>query len=713
MQSGSISAGLGGATSALTKTTSGLVTLNAANSYAGGTTIAAGTLALGASGTLGSGNVAINPGAVLDVLSLFGGSGYNFNSGVLTAGRTGPSATDVNGNLNVNAAALAQSVPNSTMTIGGNLSLNAATLSYNVGDQVAIGGGLTIASTDFVAPTSFLSAGMYTLFTYSASGGLTGSATDFVGSGPFGSSARQAYTFGTSGGTAVTLSVTGQAGNLEWRGGTWNTNGSLSWYNLSTSAADTFYAGDLVTFDDTAGTANGNVVISGTSGSVLPGSVTVSNTAVNYTFSGVPIAGTTSLTKSGPGNLTLSSSNAYSGGTSLHGGVLNANAGSALGTGALTVNGGTLNVNAAQPLSSVSISGGAINAAAVGALGAGPLAQSGGVLTAGAAQSISSVALSGGQLNIGDPNALGSGTLTISGGTLANTSGSTIVLGGNNAQNWNGSFSVTGTSALNLGAGPVTLGVSPTITLGGTTLTVGGPISDSGAGLGLSLDGSGLLVLNGSNTFSGNTTLNGGTLAAAWRLARFTTARLARPSLVLATIWASECRGNIGGGSLGWRPGLPVPNYPRPRTYSFRNRKLWESKLRQQPVGDQRRLHRLQWNHELSRRKSRWPRFHHRGLGCDPRCSDALVTDLVYQSRQPRRRHFRNIQHQWRLAYADRRGQRRDRQGHSRHGRSDGDRARRMDAGCREHLRRRHDGQRRHAAIGRRQRLGNWRLDRQ
>ena len=79
---------------------------------------------------------------------------------------------------------------------------------------------------------------------------------------------------------------------------------SLSWYNLSTSAADTFYSGDFVTFDDTAGTANGSVVISGTSGSVLPGSVTVSNTAVNYTFSGVPIAGPTSLTKSGPGNLT-------------------------------------------------------------------------------------------------------------------------------------------------------------------------------------------------------------------------------------------------------------------------------------------------------------------------------------------------------------------------------------------------------------------------
>ena len=119
-----------------------------------------------------------------------------------------------------------------------------------------------------------------------------------------------------------------------------------------------------MTFDDTAGTANGNVVISGTSGSVLPGSVTVSNTAVNYTFSGVPIAGATNFTKSGPGNLTLSSSNTYSGGTNLHGGVLNANAGAAREP-ALTVNGGTLNINAAQPVSSVTMSNGAVNASAV------------------------------------------------------------------------------------------------------------------------------------------------------------------------------------------------------------------------------------------------------------------------------------------------------------------------------------------------------------
>ncbi len=135
------------------------------------------------------------------------------------AGRSGSLGTDINGTLNVNGPAVIQANPNSTMTVSGGLALNGATLGYNPGGQIASAGGLTLAGTDFVAPTSFLSPGVYTLLTYSASAGLTGSATDLVAGGPYGGSARQTYTFGTSGGTAVTLSVTGLAGNLEWRGG--------------------------------------------------------------------------------------------------------------------------------------------------------------------------------------------------------------------------------------------------------------------------------------------------------------------------------------------------------------------------------------------------------------------------------------------------------------------------------------------------------------
>ena len=77
-----------------------MLALNSANTYGGGTTIHSGTLSLGPSGTIGSGGLIINPGGVWDV-SAYGAAGYNFTSGVLTAGRTAAQGIDINGNLNV------------------------------------------------------------------------------------------------------------------------------------------------------------------------------------------------------------------------------------------------------------------------------------------------------------------------------------------------------------------------------------------------------------------------------------------------------------------------------------------------------------------------------------------------------------------------------------------------------------------------------------
>jgi fibronectin-binding autotransporter adhesin len=89
----------------LTQLGPGALTLANSNGYTGGTTITAGTMAVGASGTIGSGNLTIRPGAVFDV-SAYGGSGYTFSGGALSAGRTGSFATDVNGTLNVSNAAI-------------------------------------------------------------------------------------------------------------------------------------------------------------------------------------------------------------------------------------------------------------------------------------------------------------------------------------------------------------------------------------------------------------------------------------------------------------------------------------------------------------------------------------------------------------------------------------------------------------------------------
>ena len=64
VESGSVSAILGGGV-ALTKSTSGTVTLSGANTYTGGTTVNAGTLALGSSGAVGSsGTISMNGGTM-------------------------------------------------------------------------------------------------------------------------------------------------------------------------------------------------------------------------------------------------------------------------------------------------------------------------------------------------------------------------------------------------------------------------------------------------------------------------------------------------------------------------------------------------------------------------------------------------------------------------------------------------------------------------
>ncbi len=138
----------------------------------------------------------------------------------------------------------------------------------------------------------------------------------------------------------MSLTVSGTAGNLFWRSGTWDNGISTSWYNANTASSDKFFAGDNTTFDDSAGTGNGTVTING---AVQPAGLIVSNTAVSYIFSGTgSIVGATSLVMNGPGSLTIGTSNSYSGGTNLNAGLLALNNSGAIGLGTLTIIGGTL-----------------------------------------------------------------------------------------------------------------------------------------------------------------------------------------------------------------------------------------------------------------------------------------------------------------------------------------------------------------------------------
>jgi autotransporter-associated beta strand protein len=101
--------------------------------------------------------------------------------------------------------------------------------------------------------------------------------------------------------------------------------------------------------------------------------------------------------------------------------------------------------------------------------------------------------------------------LNISGGTVDNTSGSamTLSLGAATCQ-IGGSFAFAGTSFLNFGGNAVSLGaVTPTITVSNNTLEFDGLVTGTA---GLTKAGAGTLLLTAANTYTGNTTVNGGIL---------------------------------------------------------------------------------------------------------------------------------------------------------------------------------------------------------
>ena len=128
-----------------------------------------------------------------------------------------------------------------------------------------------------------------------------------------------------------------------------------------------------------------------------------------------------------------------------------------------------------------------------------------------------------GTLQLGNPTALGTGTLTFSGaGATLDSSFANLILTTNNAVALNADFTSTGSQALNLGTGAITLGTASsatgttrTLTVNGNVLTLGGVIADAPSGTatnGLAKAGNNVLLLNGLNTYTGNTAVTNATL---------------------------------------------------------------------------------------------------------------------------------------------------------------------------------------------------------
>ena len=276
------------------------------------------------------------------------------------------------------------------------------------------------------------------------------------------------------------------------------------------------------------------------------------------------------VNKTGGGVLTLSGSNSGTGAITLSGGTLNVNSNTALGAGTFTIGAGTIVNSTVAGISlannnvqnwsgdftftgsnSLNFGTGAVtlgasliatisaqtltvggnigdggNTRSLTKLGGGTLVLSGnntydglttlsaGTLTlngnnSGAAGGLTMAAST--VLNLGNASALGTGAFTVNGGTFDNTSGGAMTLAANNALNFNGSFTFTGSSNLDLGTSTASLGSSLTITVSANRLTVGA-VNDGGNVRGLTKDGAGILELGGTSVYGGATIINAGTL---------------------------------------------------------------------------------------------------------------------------------------------------------------------------------------------------------
>jgi len=466
----------------LAKLGAGTLTLAAANTYSGLTTVSAGTLVI--QGTLGHGNITVGDGQTLGVFE----NGTPLQPAALTLGATTSASLEFLNLTNTTTAPIAVS---GAITAAGPINVN-----VNSGVFKTIGATFPLISWG------------------------SGSAPA-VNNPPTVSGAAGVL---STNGNSIILTIT--ATPYVWTGGTsgnWTTSATGNWQQ--SGSAIVWQNGVLTLFDDSA-QGNTNVTITG---DLLPGSVSVNNSLLQYSIAssaGNLIDGSSGLTKSGNSTLTLTGgANAYTGVTSVGGGTLIvstlANGGLPSDIGAsssaaanLVLNGGTLQYlgsgAAINRQFSVGTLGGTLDSSGTGALN----------LTANQALGFSgsgvhTLTLTGSDAsgdtltaNIGDSSG-GATSLTKSGSgiwTLLGTntySGTTTILGGGELRIGNGGGSGT------IGSGNIYNDGSSLDFDSAATLTVNGVISGNGS---LTNDGTGTTILLNNNTYSGATVINAGTL---------------------------------------------------------------------------------------------------------------------------------------------------------------------------------------------------------
>ena len=462
-------------TGALVQQGSGTLTLGTANSYSGGTMLNAGTVVAGAEASLG------NSGGTLT----FAGGVLKWNEGTgaisstramaLSSGATiiaaGSGLVTMSGNA-TGAGALTVSGP---LTLAGNLSQS--------GSLVVTSGSVTLSGTDTYGGGTTIQAGSTLQI---GNGGATGSITGNVSdSGVLGIDEQSGLT--------LSQNITGGGGVRQEGTGTLTLPGTNAYTGTTEIDAGVLQAGrsgaigtgpltiasgatlNLNGFVQTVGDLSG-------SGSITLGTATLTEGTSNSTSFGGAISGTGGLIKQGSGTLTLSGASDYGGGTTIQAGAVQ------LG------NGGAITGNVVDNSAFVFASTGTNSVTLTGTISGG-----GGVTQAGSGVtylSATNTYLGATTINAGfivevGPDAIGTGALTIGSAGELYLNGNVQTVG-----------DVSGSGTISLGNGTLTAGTADNAGFGGV-------ISGPGA---LVKQGSGTLMLTGTNVITGGATVQAGTL---------------------------------------------------------------------------------------------------------------------------------------------------------------------------------------------------------
>ena len=217
----------------------------------------------------------------------------------------------------------------------------------------------------------------------------------------------------------------------------------------------------------------------------------------NTTYSG-GLSGNGSLAKTGTGTLILSGADSYTGGTVIQSGTLKLNSAGAFPGSALTVNGGIFDQNGnAITVTTLTGTGGTIT-------NAGLTVNSGGSF-AGIIAGTGALTNNGGVLILSGNDTYTGGTVIQSGTLKLNSAGAFP----GNALTVNGGIFDQNGNAITV---TTLTGTGGTITNAGLMVNNGGNFAGVIAGTGALTNNGGVLILSGTNTYTGGTVIQSGTL---------------------------------------------------------------------------------------------------------------------------------------------------------------------------------------------------------